>query len=418
MNEVTVKALSEQTKTDVDKLIEQLKEAGVDVADENASISKEEKQKLLTYLRNRHGKSDAPKKRIALKKKSTIGVGRDRVAVEVRSKKKVIKSNSKTYEAGKKATQEEKPRRLSASEIAKKLAVEKRLQQGDAIRQSEVEKHEIAEREAKELAIMEASSRKEKAKNEARRKSEEKAKTELGAEQKALEKEAKIKAEAERVKNLEKDAKANAESELKKQQEREKSTKEDKEKDEVARQQAAADYQRQVEVEQLGAAKFREDRKASRKKPRKGQQRRRAFLPQNKHKFEKPQKEVVVEIALPETLTVGELAQKANKKSSELIMQLMRMGSMMTINQILDRDTATLVLEEMGVKYSYINENATEDSLLKSAESKLGDYRERAPIVTIMGHVDHGKTSLLDYIRSTRVTAGEAGGITQNQKVT
>ncbi|MGY0399651.1 MAG: translation initiation factor IF-2 [Ostreibacterium sp.] len=410
MSDVTVKALANQIKTDISALVQQLKEAGVEVIDENASITSAEKHQLLTYLRNRHGKSDAPKKRITLKKKSTISVGKDRVTVEVRSKKKVIKAVGKKEEMADKEHASVRPKRLSAAEIAKKLAEEKRLQQGDALRQSEIEKQVRRERETKDRVEREMLARKEKVQADTKRREAEKVKATLTAKQKTAELEAKTKAESERQKNLEKDAKENAETELKKQQAREKLAGKDREQDEQARQQAAADFKRQVEVEQMGAAKFREDRKALRK----NQQRRRLPLPQNKHKFEKPQKNVLVEVTLPETITVGELAQKANKKSAELIMQLMKMGSMVNINQVLDRDTAALLLEEMGVKYTYINENEAEELLLEAATSQLSDIRSRPPIVTIMGHVDHGKTSLLDYIRSTRVTAGEAGGITQH----
>ncbi len=414
MSDVTVKALAQQTKTDVAKLLEQLREAGVAVADENASISTEEKQKLLAYLRTRHGKSDTPRKRIALKKKSTISVGKDKVAVEVRSKKKVIKQRNADRPVATK-TAASKPKRLSAAEIAKKLAEEKRLQQGEAMRQSEEAQRLKAKAEAKARLEAEVKTRKEKAEAEEKRQAENKARTELAAQQQAQAAENKAKAEAERKKNLEKDAKVNAEAELKKQQERDKTTQQDREKDEQARRQAAADLRRQERVEQMGADKFRDNkRKDSRRHPTKNQRRHQPRDMDNKHKFKRPQKEVTIEVALPETITVGELAQKANKKSAELIMQLMKMGSMVTINQVLDRDTAALLLEEMDIAYIYINENEAEEALLEAAEAQLKDVRARPPIVTIMGHVDHGKTSLLDYIRSTRVTAGEAGGITQH----
>ena len=417
--EQTVAALAKQLKITVSRLLSLLKEAGIAVENEEDTLTPAQKVALTKHMAAKKG-------------------GEKKLSLKTPAAKKPATAEKKSSEAAAKkpraSTKKTGEKKLSPLEIAKQMAEQQRLAQGEAMRDNEARAREEAQNAERQRAAEEEARRTRKEQEEkaaqdaeqARAKAEEALATQL-AEQ---EKQRKLR-EAE-------DAKRNAAEELRKQEEREKRSAKENEELERQRQEALKDVAKRENYEEEAESRFHiqsrersagggRERSGKRSGGRDSDDRRsggasaggRGGKGGNKRerkggKFEKPVAPVSREVRIPETITVGELAQKMSVKAGELIKIMMKLGSMVTINQVLDQETAALVAEEMGHQYILIKENDLETQVMAEADEDAGNIIQRAPVVTIMGHVDHGKTSLLDYIRKTKVVAGEAGGITQH----
>ncbi|GMM70181.1 translation initiation factor IF-2 [Alteromonas gracilis] len=406
MADVSIEKLASDIGTTVDRLVGQFKDAGISKS-AGDQVNEDEKQKLLDHLSKQHGSAAEPT-RMTLKRKttSTLSVGKSKeVKVEVRKKRTYVK-RSDIEEQQRQA--EEEAKRLEEEARLKREAEEKAAAEAKKAAEEKARKAQ----EAKKAADEERARRAEQAKKEAeaRKKDEpelseaEKAEAEAARQEEERLRKAQ---EEEAQKKLEEDAKKAAEEARKLAEENERRWKEEEER----RKKAEAEEVHLHSNRYAQEAEDEEDMQVERSSRRRRKSKKNAGE-HLKQGFNKPAAPVERVVKLGATITVGELASKLAIKSNEVIKTMMKMGEMATINQVLDQDTAVLVIEEMGHKYELVNDNALEDELL--AEGMDGIKTSRAPVVTIMGHVDHGKTSLLDYIRRAKVADGEAGGITQH----
>lgn len=389
MSGITVKDFAAQVGVPLERMLTQLSAAGLALTKADQTISDAEKRQLLQHLQNRHGQNKSAE--MVFERKQTEEISG--VKVVVVKTRKVRSRNPLEIEAA-------KQKLLDEQNPPETLAVSNNVPAEETQRSEEEEEKRKAEERAKKLAEDEALKRAvaEKTKQDALQLESRTAGDDSSAHKKRKkidEEDAAIDERSSKKREVKKGVTPKLTKNLHLQADKIKLNLDDDENE--------AD---------VGFTSVRK-----RKKPKRfGEAAEAVRSPAaNMHGFNKPSSKLVSrEINVPEMISVFDLAQRLTVKTAEVIKKLLAMGVMATINQLIDQDTAALVVEEFGHTVKLTRDNALEEELIERVKKNTAEAVNRAPVVTIMGHVDHGKTSLLDYIRRTKVTAGEAGGITQH----